>query len=171
MGTAKKLSGSPSKERNANIREYDVVLDGDGLMIGIVMSRFNQDIGEGLLSACTGELKRLGVAEGDIRLATVPGALELPLALRTMARSGRFDALIALGAVIRGETYHFEIVANDSCRALMEVQLESGIPIANGILTCEDDDQALARMQQKGSDCAQAAVEMANLLRSLTETA
>ena len=170
MGTAKKLSGSPSKERNANIREYDVVLDGDGLMIGIVMSRFNQDIGEGLLSACTGELKRLGVAEGDIRLATVPGALELPLALRTMARSGRFDALIALGAVIRGETYHFEIVSNDSCRALMEVQLESGIPIANGILTCEDDDQALARMQQKGSDCAQAAVEMANLLRSLTET-
>jgi len=170
MGTAKKLSGSPSKERNANIREYDVVLEGDGLMIGIVMSRFNQDIGEGLLSACTGELKRLGVAEGDIRLATVPGALELPLALRTMARSGRFDALIALGAVIRGETYHFEIVSNDSCRALMEVQLESGIPIANGILTCEDDDQALARMQQKGSDCAQAAVEMANLLRSLTET-
>ena len=169
MGTQKKLSDSPSQARYANIREYDIVLSGDGMKIGIVMSRFNQDIGEGLLSACTGELKRLGVAEGDIRIATVPGALELPLALRAMARSARFDALIALGAVIRGETYHFEIVANDSCRALMEVQLESGIPIANGVLTCEDDDQALARMQQKGSDCAQAAVEMANLLRSLAE--
>jgi hypothetical protein len=81
-----------------------------------------------------------------------------------MAQSERFDALVALGAVIRGETYHFEIVANDSCRGLMEVQLDSGVPIANGILTCEDDDQALARMQQKGADCAQVAVEMANLL-------
>jgi 6,7-dimethyl-8-ribityllumazine synthase len=86
-----------------------------------------------------------------------------------MARSGRFDALVALGAVIRGETYHFEIVANDSCRALMEVQLDSGVPIANGILTCEDDDQALARMHQKGADCAQVAVEMANLLVALGE--
>ena len=171
MGTPERLSDSPSKARYANIGEYDIVLNGGKLAIGIVMSRFNQDIGEGLLSVCTCELKRLGVAERDIRLATVPGALELPLALQAMARSGRFDALIALGAVIRGETYHFEIVANDSCRALMQVQLESGIPIANGILTCEDDDQALARMQQKGTDCAQAAVEMANLLRSLAETA
>ena len=84
-----------------------------------------------------------------------------------MARSGRFDALIALGAVIRGETYHFEIVSNDSCRALMEVQIDTGIPIANGILTCEDDDQAIARMHQKGSDCAQVAVEMANLLGAI----
>jgi 6,7-dimethyl-8-ribityllumazine synthase len=124
-------------------------------------------IGEGLLSACTGELQRLGVAAGRLSLATVPGALEIPLTLQTMARSGRFAALIALGAVIRGETYHFEIVANDSCRALMEVQLSTGVPIANGILTCEDDDQALARMHQKGIDCAQAAVEMANLLRAI----
>ena len=84
-----------------------------------------------------------------------------------MARSGRFKALIALGAVIRGETYHFEIVSNDSCRALMEVQISTGIPIANGILTCEDDDQAIARMHQKGSDCAQVAVEMANLLGAI----
>lgn len=155
--------------RYENIHEHDASLVGDGLQVGIVMSRFNQDIGEGLLSACTTELKRLGVAENSITLASVPGALEIPLALQTMAGSGRFDALIALGAVVRGETYHFEVVANDSCRALMEVQLRSGVPIANGILTCEDDDQALVRMHQKGSDCAQVAVEMANLLHALRE--
>ena len=131
------------------------------------MARFNIDICEGLLSACAGELKKLGVAAGDITIATVPGALEIPLTLQTMAQSGSFDALVALGAVIRGETYHFEVVSNDACRAIMEVQLDTGIPIANGVLTCEDDDQALARMQQKGADCAQAAVEMANLLRTL----
>jgi|JI9StandDraft_1071089.scaffolds.fasta_scaffold83058_2 6,7-dimethyl-8-ribityllumazine synthase len=155
--------------RYENIHEHDASLVGDGLQVGIVMSRFNQDIGEGLLSACTTELKRLGVAENSITLASVPGALEIPLALQTMAGSGRFDALIALGAVVRGETYHFEVVANDSCRALMEVQLRSGVPIANGILTCEDDDQALVRMHQKGSDCAQVAVEMANLLHAIRE--
>ena len=155
--------------RYENIHEHDASLVGDGLQVGIVMSRFNQDIGEGLLSACTTELKRLGVAENSITLASVPGALEIPLALQTMAGSERFDALIALGAVIRGETYHFEVVANDSCRALMEVQLRSGVPIANGILTCEDDDQALVRMHQKGSDCAQVAVEMANLLHPIRE--
>lgn len=153
--------------RFENIYEYDANLDGQGLSVGIVMSRFNQDVCEGLLSACTAELRRLGVSESKIEIATVPGALEIPLALQNLAQSDRFDALIALGAVIRGETYHFEIVSNDSCRAVMEVQLDSGIPVANGILTCEDDDQALARMQQKGSDCAQAAVEMANLLRAM----
>lgn len=150
-----------------NIYEYDHNLTGAGLRVGIVMSRFNQDVCEGLLSACVGELKRLGVADAAMAIATVPGALELPLALQTMAQSGGFDALVALGAVIRGETYHFEVVSNDSCRAIMEVQLDTGVPIANGILTCEDDDQALARMQQKGSDCAQAAVEMANLQKAL----
>ncbi len=155
--------------RYDNIYEYEPALAGDGLSVGIVMSRFNQDVGEGLLAACTAELKRLGVADCDIEIATVPGALEIPLVLQTMAQSDRYDALIALGAVIRGETYHFEVVSNDSCRAVMEVQLDTGIPIANGILTCEDDDQALARTQQKGSDCAQAAVEMANLLRAIGE--
>lgn len=155
--------------RYDNIYEYEPALAGDGLSVGIVMSRFNQDIGEGLLAACTAELKRLGVADCDIEIATVPGALEIPLVLQTMAQSDRYDALIALGAVIRGETYHFEVVSNDSCRAVMEVQLDTGIPIANGILTCEDDDQALARTQQKGSDCAQAAIEMANLLRAIGE--
>lgn len=153
--------------RYENSYEYEPDLAGAGLAIGIVMSRFNQDIGEGLLGACTSELKRLGVADSAIEIATVPGALEIPLVLQTMAQSDRYDALIALGAVIRGDTYHFEVVANDSCRAVMEVQLDTGIPIANGILTCEDDDQALARMQRKGSDCACAAVEMANLLRAI----
>ena len=155
--------------RYENIYEYEPVLAGKGLTVGIVMSRFNQDICEGLLAACTNELKRLGVAEGDIEIATVPGALEIPLVLQTMAQSRRFDALVALGAVIRGDTYHFEVVSNDACRAVMEVQLDTGVPVANGILTCENDDQALARTQQKGSDCAQAAVEVANLLRALGE--
>ena len=155
--------------RYENIYEYEPGLSGESLTVGIVMSRFNQDICEGLLSACTGELKRLGVADCNIEIATVPGALEIPLTLQTMAQTDRFDVLIALGAVIRGETYHFEVVSNDSCRAVMEVQLDTGIPVANGILTCEDDDQALARTQQKGSDCAQAAIEMANLLRAIGE--
>lgn len=152
-----------------NIREIDPNLNGAGLKVGVVMARFNLDVCEGLLSACTAELKKLGVAAGDITIATVPGALEIPLVLQTMAQGGGFDALVALGAVIRGETYHFEVVSNDSCRAVMEVQLHTGVPVANGILTCEDDDQAIARMAQKGADCAQAAVEMANLLRTLAE--
>ncbi|MDQ5882407.1 MAG: 6,7-dimethyl-8-ribityllumazine synthase [Pseudomonadota bacterium] len=154
--------------RFENITEIDPNLKGNGLKVGVVMARFNLDVCEGLLSACTTELKKLGVAAEDITIATVPGALEIPLVLQTMAQGGDFDALVALGAVIRGETYHFEVVSNDACRAIMEVQLHTGIPIANGILTCEDDDQALARMQTKGADCAQAAVEMANLLRALT---
>ncbi|MBA3998307.1 MAG: 6,7-dimethyl-8-ribityllumazine synthase [Candidatus Accumulibacter sp.] len=155
--------------RFENIYEYEPTLKGDGLAVGIVMSRFNQDVCEGLLGACTAELRKLGVADSAIAIATVPGALEIPLVLQSMAQSGRYQALIALGAVIRGETYHFEVVSNDSCRAVMDVQLETGTPIANGILTCEDDDQALARMQEKGADCARTAVEMANLLRALGE--
>ena len=152
-----------------NVFEYDSNLNGAGLKVGVVMARFNIDVCEGLLSACTAELKKLGVAADDITIATVPGALEIPLVLQTMAQSNDFDALVALGAVIRGETYHFEVVSNDACRAVMEVQLHTGVPVANGILTCEDDDQALARMQVKGADCAQAAIEMANLLRTLAE--
>ncbi len=152
-----------------SIHEYAQDLNGQSLTVGVVMSRFNPEACEGLLSACVSELQRLGVDAEDIEIATVPGALEIPLVLQTMAQTGRFDALIALGAVIRGETYHFEVVSNDSCRAVMEVQLDTGIPVANGILTCEDDDQALARMRQKGEDCAQAAVEMANLLSALGE--
>ena len=152
-----------------DIYEYASTLDGKDLSVGIVMSRFNPDACEGLLVACVAELKRLGVAAEAIEIATVPGALEIPLALQSLAQSGRFDALIALWAVIRGDTYHFEVVSNDSCRAVMEVQLDSGIPVANGILTCENDDQALARTHQKGTDCAQAAVEMAQLLNAMAE--
>ena len=143
--------------------------DGKGVRVGIVMARFNIDICEGLLSACRAELGRLGVAGEDVSVATVPGALEIPLTLQAMAQTGRFDALVALGAVIRGETYHFEVVSNDSCRGVMDVQLETGVPVANGILTCENDDQAIARMADKGRDCARTAVEMANLLAALSE--
>lgn len=157
--------------RYDDIYEFPEDLDGRGLVVGVVMSRFNQDVCEGLLAACTAELRKLGVAADDISIASVPGALEIPITLETMARSGRYDALVALGAVIRGETYHFEVVANDACRAIMEVQLETGIPIANGILTTENDDQALARMRPKGEDCARAAVEMARLLARLRNDA
>ena len=150
-----------------SIEEIDINRDGAGLRIGIVAARFSVDISDGLLAACTAELAKLGVNSDDILIATVPGALELPLALQTMAESGHYDALIALGAVIRGETYHFEIVSNESARGITEVQLETGVPIANGVLTTENDDQAEARMMQKGADCAAAAVEMANLLKVL----
>jgi 6,7-dimethyl-8-ribityllumazine synthase len=152
-----------------SIEEIEAGRDGAGLRIGIVVARFNADVGDGLLAGCTAQLAKLGVREGDIRIVNVPGALEIPLALQKMAGSGRFDALVALGAVIRGETYHFEIVANESAGGIMTVQLDTGIPIANGILTTEDDDQAEERMMQKGADCADVAVEMANLLRVLEE--
>jgi len=152
-----------------NIEELEPNHDGKGLRIGIVVSRFNKDVGEGLLSACTAALVKLGVREHDIRICSVPGALEIPLAARKLAATRRFDALIALGAVIRGETYHFEVVSNESARGITRVQLETGVPVANGILTTEDDDQALARMAEKGGDCALAAVEMANLMKSLDE--
>lgn len=147
------------------MKEIESRLDGSGLRIGIVLSRFNAEVGDGLLSACVGELRRLGVAEDDITLATVPGALETPLMLSKMARSGRYDGLVALGAVIRGETYHFEIVANESARGVTQVQLETGLPIANAILTTENDDQALARMAVKGREAAQVVVEMIHLVR------
>ena len=152
-----------------DIHEYDNSLAGAGLRIGIVMSRFNLPVCEGLLAACVNELKRLGVADADMVIANVPGALEIPLVLQSMATSGKYNALVALGAVIRGDTYHFEVVSNDACRAIMEVQLDTGVPIANGVLTCESDEQAEVRMQQKGSDCAQAAVEMANLQKALAQ--
>ena len=154
-----------------NIVEFEPNLDGADIRVGIVMSRFNSDIGEGLLSACTAELKKQGVQDANILLVTVPGALEIPLALKRMAISDQFDALIALGAVIRGDTYHFEIVANESARGVMDVQLDMEIPIANGILTTDNDDQAIARMSQKGLETAQVALEMANLQLKIDEIA
>jgi len=151
------------------IFEYQPDLEGAGLRIGIVVGRFNQDIGDGLLSACTAELLKLGVASRDIQVVTVPGALEIPLALQKLASTGRFEALVALGAVIRGETYHFEVVSNQSADGVMTVQLDTGLPIANGILTTDDDDQAEARMHDKGRDCARVVVEMANLMQEIDE--
>jgi len=132
-----------------------------------VLSRFNSDIGEGLLAACKAELLKLGVADEDITIATVPGALETPLILQHMALSEKYDALIALGAIIRGETYHFEVVANESARGISEVQLNTGVPVANAVLTTENDEQAIARMHVKGAEAAQVAVEMYQLVRAL----
>ena len=149
------------------MEEIEAGAEGAGLRIGIVVARFNADIGDGLLARCTAELTKLGVSPDDVTIVSVPGALEAPLILQQMAVSDGYDALIALGAVIRGETYHFEIVSNESARGIMAVQLDTGIPIANGILTTENDDQATARMAQKGADCAAVAVEMANLLREV----
>jgi 6,7-dimethyl-8-ribityllumazine synthase len=153
--------------RCTDIREIEPNLAGAGLRVGIVMARFNRDVGEGLLSGCCQELRRLGVASTGVTLVSVPGALEIPLTLQTMAQSGKYDALVALGCVIRGETYHFEIVSNESARGVTDVQLTTGIPIANAVLTVENDDQALVRMAQKGLEAAQCAVEMANLLKAV----
>ncbi len=147
--------------------ELDPAYQAQGLRIGIVMSRFNKDICDGLLSACERELIRLGVAGEDILLVNVPGALEHPIALQKMAQSGKFDALIAIGAIVRGETYHFEVVSNESARGISDVQLATGVPIANAVLTLENDDQGYARMMEKGTDAARVAVEMANLMKRI----
>ncbi len=149
------------------MREIEKNLNGKGMQVGIVLSRFNSDIGEGLLNACKNELLKLGVESDNITIATVPGALETPLILQHMALSEKYDALIALGAIIRGETYHFEVVSNESARGISEVQLNTGVPVANAVLTTEDDDQAIARMHVKGAEAAQVAVEMYNLVRAL----
>lgn len=153
--------------RYDNINEIEPNWDGTGLKIGIALSRFNQDVGEGLLAAATATLTRKGVKESDMVIVTVPGALELPLVLQKMARSGRFDALIALGAVIRGETYHFEIVSNEMAAGITRVSLDTGVPIANGVLTTDTDHQATHRMSEKGRDAALCAIEMARLLAVL----
>ena len=149
------------------MKEIEKNLNGAGMRIGIVQGRFNSVVGEGLLAACRSKLTHLGVQEDDITLASVPGALEIPLVLQQMASNGRFNALIALGAVIRGDTYHFEVVSNESARGVSEVQLEYGVPIANAILTTDTDEQAIARAHVKGGEAALVAIEMANLLRRL----
>ena len=142
-------------------------LRGAGLRVGIVRSRFNEAIGLAMLETCRQRLAELGVSGVDV--VSVPGALEAPLALQKLAGAGSYDALIALGAVIRGETYHFEIVAGQSAAGLMQVQLDSGLPVANGILTTDTEAQAEARAGQKGRDCAEVAVEMANLGQTLAK--
>jgi len=139
------------------------------MRVGIVLSRFNAEIGEVLLKGALRALNEAGVAESAIAVVTVPGALEMPLALQRMAQTGDYDALVALGAVIRGETYHFEIVANESAAGVASVQLEFGIPIGNAILTTDTDDQAKARADAKGHDATLAALEMANALTAIDD--
>ncbi|MDB5774177.1 MAG: 6,7-dimethyl-8-ribityllumazine synthase [Herbaspirillum sp.] len=153
------------------IGSYESNFDGEGLRIGIVQSRFNEDVSHGLLAACLAELKHLGVQDEDVLHVSVPGALEIPLALQHMAETDQFDALIAVGAIIRGETYHFELVSNESGAGITRVGLDSGIPIANAVLTTENDEQAEARMAVKGAEAARVAVEMANLAIALEELA
>ena len=139
-------------------------LEGTGLRIGIVQSRFNENVCNGLRKACLEQLKRLGVADEDILICTVPGAREIPIALAKLAAGQQFDALIAIGAVIKGETYHFELVSNEAAAGVSRIALDFGIPIANAILTTYTDEQAEARMVEKGNEAASAAVEMANLI-------
>ena len=148
-------------------------LKGHGLRVGIVWSRFNEEIVRLLLTACDKELVALGVAASDIDVVSVPGALEIPIVLQTLAleRRGiagrRYDALVALGAVVRGETYHFEVVSNESARGILDVQLETGMPVSNGVLTTNDEAQAKARAPVKGAEAARVAVEMANTLAAV----
>lgn len=142
-------------------------LRGEDLHIGIVCARFNEEIMYAELDACLAQLDELGVDERNIMVVTVPGALEIGLALQEMAVTYEFDALIALGCVIRGETYHFELVSNESGAAITKVSLKYSIPVANGVLTTENDEQAQVRAAEKGQDCALCAVEMANLLVAL----
>jgi 6,7-dimethyl-8-ribityllumazine synthase len=147
--------------------DFAVSLNGAGLRIGIVRGRFNESIGATMLEACRARLAELGVASSQVDALSVPGSLEVPLVLQKLAATGHYDALIALGAVIRGETYHFEIVSNECAAGISSVALDTGVPIAMGILTTETDAQAEARAAQKGRDCAEVAVEMANLLRAV----
>lgn len=143
------------------------LLDGKKLSIGIVQARFNEGVTNALLAACRAELAALGVQEKNITHVTVPGALEVPVALQAMAERDDFDALIALGCIIRGETYHFELVANESGSAVSRVSLDYQIPIANAILTTENLEQAVARQTEKGQDAARVAVEMAHVLEHI----
>jgi 6,7-dimethyl-8-ribityllumazine synthase len=136
------------------------------MRLGIVASRFNEAIAEALLARARREAERLGA---QTEVFSVPGALEIPLALQWLAQSGRFDALVAVGAVIRGETYHFEVVANESARGVMDVMLECGVPVANGILTTDDEAQAEARLE-KGAEAVRVALEMARLKAKISET-
>ena len=142
-------------------------LDGRPLHIGIVQARFNEPVTNALFAACKAELLALGVHEKNIDHVTVPGALEVAVALQVMAEKSRYDALVALGCIIRGETYHFELVANESGAAVTRIALDYQLPIANAILTTENLEQAVARQTDKGRDAARVAVEMANLLEDI----
>ena len=150
-----------------NVAASDSRMNGKKLKIGIVQARFNANITDALALACKAELLALGVAEKDITLVSVPGALEVAVALQALAEKASFDALIALGCIIRGETYHFELVANESGAAITRIGLDYQLPIANAVLTTENLEQAVARQTDKGRDAARVAVEMANLLENI----
>jgi 6,7-dimethyl-8-ribityllumazine synthase len=139
-------------------------LDGKELVIGIVQARFNQGVTDALAKACRDELLACGVQEKNIDHVLVPGALEVPVALQAMAEKGGYDALVALGCIVRGETYHFELVSNESAAGVTRVALDYQLPIANAILTTENMEQALVRQVEKGRDAALVAIEMANLV-------
>ena len=142
--------------------------DGHGLRIGIVQARFNASITDKLAAHCVAELLALGVAADHIRHVSVPGALEIAVALNALADHEAYDALIALGCIVRGETYHFELVANESGAALTRIGLDHGMPVANAVLTVENEAQAWERVEEKGRDAARVAVEMANLMEDLS---
>ncbi|MDO8283408.1 MAG: 6,7-dimethyl-8-ribityllumazine synthase [Rhodoferax sp.] len=150
-----------------SVSSTDSRMNGKGLKVGIVQARFNAGVTDTLAQACKTELLALGVAEKDIEHLTVPGALEVPVALQAMAEKANYDALVAIGCIIRGETYHFELVANESGSGVTRVSLDYQLPIANAILTTEDMPQAIARQVEKGRDAARVAVEMANLLETM----
>ncbi len=151
------------------IKKIAVNARGAGRRIGIVQSRFNPAIGEGLVASALRALSEAGVRDEDITLVSVPGSLETPLALQRLAQTGDFDALVALGAVIRGETYHFELVSNESASGVSQVALDFGISVGNGILTCDTDEQARERMDAKGREAALAALELANLIDAIDD--
>jgi 6,7-dimethyl-8-ribityllumazine synthase len=150
-----------------NVATTDDRMNGKGLKIGIVQARFNASVTDALAKACKDELIVLGVADKDIEHLTVPGALEVSVALQALAEKTSYDALVAIGCIIRGETYHFELVANESGAAVTRVSLDYQLPIANAILTTEDMPQAIARQIEKGRDAARVAVEMANLMEAM----
>ena len=156
--------------QNANLGDtgaHAQQLDGSSLSVAIVQARFNADITDALAQACLKELLALGVDPDNIKRVTVPGALEIPLALQALAEADQYDALIALGCIIRGQTYHFELVANESGAGITRVALDNTLPIANAVLTVETEAQAWSRTDDKGRDAARVAVEMANLLNGL----
>jgi 6,7-dimethyl-8-ribityllumazine synthase len=150
-----------------SIAAADVLLSGKRLRIGLVQARFNASVTDALAQACKSELLALGLSEKNIQHVTVPGALEVPIALQALAEKSSHDALVAVGCIIRGETYHFELVANESGAGVSRISLDYQIPIANAILTTENMEQAVARQEEKGRDAARVAVEMANLLESI----
>ncbi len=151
------------------IRRIDPQSRGADRRMAIVLARFNPPIGETLLAGALRALADAGVAEADVLVTSVPGALEIPIVLQRLAQTGDYDGLVALGAVVRGETYHFEIVANESASGVSSVALQFGVPVGNGILTTDTEAQAMARADTKGYEAAQAALELASLLDAIDE--